>query len=124
MIAAAGNGEDVVARHMHRIEPVRFISQSQLSMTVSSPGVDRAIGTEGQIVEVAGGDGDDISQIAHTSRSFNFEGNLTVGCGSLAQLTELIIAAGPDAAIGSKHKRVGAGVADGDGDEAVAALRG
>src|SRR5215472_14576405 len=74
-------------------------------------------------MEVAGGDGDNVGQVTYAARSFDRDRNVAVGRGeSLSQLTERVIAAGPDGAIGFEHERVRAGVADGDGDEAVATL--
>src|SRR5579884_906945 len=92
-------------------------------MTVSAPGIDRAIGAEGQVMEVAGGDSDDVREKAYAARPFDLDGNVAAARSeSLAQLAEGVVATGPDAAIGFEHKRVRAGVTDGDGDEAVAAL--
>src|SRR5579871_1789586 len=73
-------------------------------------------------MEVAGSDGDDVGEKANAARSFDLNGYIAVGGRSLAQLTELVISASPDGAVGFQEERVRAGVADGDGDEAEAAF--
>src|SRR5579871_2359670 len=93
-------------------------------MTVSAPHEDGAIGAKGHAVEIAGGNRDDIGQIAYPVWSFDLDRSDAVGRGAVAQLSEGIIATSPDRAIGAKQKRMGTGGTGRDGHDAAADFHG
>src|SRR5579884_1844115 len=93
-------------------------------MTISAPGVDRAIGSQSHAVEVAGGNGDDVFEVPYSSRSQNLDGSEAIGSGAVSQFPELVIATGPDGTISSQQERVPAGGASGDGYDAASGLYG
>ena len=94
MVAATGDGGDAgEPADLHRGPLVGLRAVAQGVVAVEAPGPDRAVGLQGQAVQVAGGHRHGIAEAHHLHRE------VAVGRGPRAQLAVGVVAPGPDRAV-------------------------